>query len=221
MATFDSIIADLLVVIENQNSRTEPYLRTSLAQALREVQANRTLFMEATTTFDTVADQAEYDTADVGFPADLLLVDALWFTEQPSGTLTGPVPIREIRNSAFYPDTTGRPTAWAFHHGKLILWPTPNTAEELTLEYLKDATRDSTSGNEITSASTTATSEWFERGAHVLKNWVLWDYYSTIAMNTERAAMANQRFHDGLDKFRDEVAMKSTLHAVPDWTFGD
>lgn len=226
MATFNDIIADLILVVENKNARTETFLRTSLAQALREVSSVRTLFMEGKTTFDTVVNQSDYTTADAGFPTDLLSVDALFFTSSGGWSyladpiLHGPIPIRELRNAARYPYVNGRPTHFAYHHGKLILWPTPTVAEELTLEYFKDATRDSTGGGLITAASTTATSEWFDRGAQVIKSWVLFDYHSTISMNTDRAAMAMQRYSDGVDKLAAEVSLKSQHAAAPDWNFG-
>lgn len=208
MATFAEFVTKVRTAIDDNNTRTETYVKESAVRWLRELSQYRTRFMESTFSFATVAGTNEYDTATTGFPDDLSEIHSLYTLNSggpyfPHHIIEGPASIEELRSVLGTQATGPEPMVYAYHHEKLILAPIPSTVFTIYGDYLKDGTLD-TNGNAITTASTTATNGWLTQGENCLFHHVLADYYATIAKDevaaTMERAMAAEALKNVLDK---------------------
>lgn len=170
--------------ILNRNTKTTSTLQKCLVRVLKDVSPIRTLFMEASTSFTTVANQDEYDATDAGFPAD---ARELYLVFGEEGTtpnkrrwdIEGPLPLADVRIVRFNnPDDRPRYFAW---HAQTMIFAPQGTPADLTIkvDYFRDATRDTATGAVLTTASTTQTNGWFDRGEEVLRGRTLAKYYRT------------------------------------------
>lgn len=220
MSTFAEFITKCEDAVDNRNTRTLPFLREATIRALKDLSQVRTVVMEGTFSFSTIADQQEYTAGHSGFPLDIQEVDAI-YVQVGSGAsaqnykLDGPVAVERIRDT-YYPNATApRPYLWAWHHQTLILAPPTSSAVSIKGDYLKDATRDSSSGAVITTASTTHTNGWFERGEEALLGRVLGAYYRVIAKDVEAALFAEQGYERAIQELKRERTQRSFKGGVP------
>lgn len=215
MSTFSQFIANCEAVIENNNSRTDPFLRAATVRWLKELSNVRALFMQSTFTFNTVANQQEYDSATSGYPVDVQEFDTV-YTKTSSvlgasyNLLTGPMPMARIREMWLAGYQSMYPMIWGFHHGKLCFAPTISGVTVVSGDYRKDATRDTASGNAITSADTTTTNPWFDRGENVLQAAVLADYYTKIAKDQNAAQGCIALYQAGLATIAKDLQQKTS-----------
>lgn len=187
--TYAGLVTSLYAEIQNKSPESLTVLREAVLRQLRSLQSVRTLFMEETASFTlplTAPHLGQYaNSALSGFPADVMEIDTVW---RVAGTakvaIRGPFDISEVRTytSGHYPFTstveTGLPEIWAWFDDKLWVAPVLDTATAMGFDYFRDATRDTASGAELTTASTTQTNPWFDRGEAALRTAVLADYYS-------------------------------------------
>ena len=227
MATFSEFITKCETRADYNSTRTTLYLQETTVRKLKEVSVIRSSFMEGQFTFSTTADDEDYGSGYAGFPTDLMEIDALYGVvgTAPNETrylIEGPVTLEEVRNfrRAYY--TQPIPEFWAWHNNLLILSPRPSAVQVITGDYLKDATKDSATGDTITTGSTTHTNGWFDRGEQVLMNLVLYEYHLAISHDGELAAMAKTLAQEGLDTIRKEVYLKQYKGGQPRsyWTDG-
>lgn len=234
MSDFQTFIANCKLPLENQSaSRADTFLRASAVRWLKELSGFRTLFMEDVFSFSTVADQAEYGSGDAGFPTNAMEFDSV-YVEVGTGAnstryiIEGPVPIDVVRrgwlitqrgDDFVYSERGKFPTRFAWHHNKMILDPIPSEVLSIKGDYLKDATKDS-NGVVITTASTTATNGWLDRGERALMNAVLWDYYSLIAKDAEAATLCQGHFEHAKKIMHDEWNAKAMRAAQASYVYG-
>lgn len=224
MSTFADFITRLEASVENKNTRTTTYLKQATVRWLKELSNQRTLMMEASCTFSTVAAQQEYDSATSGFPADAMEFDTV-YVQTGSGSsvineeVCGPLPISDIRLNWGATEQGSTLEGWAWHHQKLLLVPIPSTVLTVKADYFKDATLDTATGAAITEASTTHTNPWFARGEQVLLNAVLYDYYLNIAKDGEAAQMMQGLFTSGLAVLKDDWLLKRSRGVQAEWNF--
>jgi hypothetical protein len=83
-------------------------------------------FKESSTTFNTVASQAAYD-----LPYGKIQEEGL--KESLSSS-----PMAEIKNANYLSESTGKPTKYYIKSNKLYLYPTPDAAYTINLDYLTD-----------------------------------------------------------------------------------
>lgn len=226
MSTFAEFITKLEARVENKNTRTTTYLQEATIRWLSELSNQRTLMMEDTFTFSTIAGTQEYDSSvAAGFPPDAMEIDTL-FVQTGSGTsitneeVPGPLTIREIR---FGWDAAAQNTTlegWCWHNQKLFLVPVPGSVLTVKGDYFKDATRDTATGSLITTSSTTHTNPWFSRGEQALLNAVLYDYYLGIAKDAEAAQMSQGLFTSALSVLKDDWLLKNARGVQAEWCFG-
>ncbi len=215
MSTFAEFITNCVAQIENYNDRTTPYLRRATCRWLLELSNKRTLEMESTFSFATLAAEREYGPGHPGFPVDAMQFDTVYGIEgsgisQIRRRISGPKPIADVREAYAYGGSGVYPSIYAWHHQKMIFGPVPSGAVTIEGDYFKSATRDTATGDLITVGSTTHTNPWFERGEMVLMNFVLADYYSSIAKDKEAAALCTGMGRSGLDTLMAEHTARKT-----------
>lgn len=184
--TFSGLITKIKRSVDNENADTDPFLKEALVRVLRSMSRIPVDFMEATTTFVTVAGQTDYTTATAGFPKDLLQWHAVQVTIAEDSDLSRPIlqiPIQEmrLRQGAAFVTTTNVPQMFSWHHNRMILFPAPPVDLTITVDYLRDGTRDEGTGDLITADSTSHTNPWFDRGETALLHGVLMEYYASLA----------------------------------------
>lgn len=188
--TFAEFVTAVYRDILNKHGNTLTVLREQTVKQLQELQLVRTLFMEATGTFNTVALQEGYTLGTGGVPADILTIDQLYWTTGGGRRreIRGPVAVDELRFVFGDTAATQYASAWGWQANQLVLGPKPSTIVALSLDYTKDATRDTVTGVLITTASTTQTNPWFARGELALRNAVMAAYYAMPAWRDQEAA---------------------------------
>jgi hypothetical protein len=210
--TFSQLVTSIYNQVDRRNTRLQDFIRETIIRQLAELSSHRTLFMEETASFTiplTNPHAGEYaDTALTGFPADVMEIDTLWYL---SGTqkieVPGPVPHAQVRlfNS---PVSTPTPSCWSWFDGKLWVAPKLSAAKTFYIDYFKDATRDN-GGGVLSTASTTSTNPWFDRGEPVLRYAVLAEVYSSHPWldqpAAENAATLRNRF---LDTLKQEAVLR-------------
>ena len=197
MATVSAFIAAILASGEVKNSgntNTTAALRRSLVRALSRLSSVRAAFTEDDFELTTVVDQADYTTADSGFPIAAIDFEVVEF-DSGSGVYQElehvdlPRLRGELRRSGSLL-SPGKPRMFAWWGGELMLAPAPATAATLRGWYHRDARRDEVTGNLIdtTSASDAYTNPWFSDGEDPLWNKVLEIYHLAFAVDAERAS---------------------------------
>lgn len=216
--TFSAFIAQVYGEILNRNTKSLDLVKQATVRQLKMLSSVRTLMMEATATFTaSVANPyaGEYvDSTISGFPADAAEIDTLYYQ---TGTIRyyvdGPVPIERIRFHGGMPAaqliSTPTPDRWAWFSQKLWFAPPLSAAKELKIDYFRDATRDTATGNELTTASTTQTNPWFDRGEVVLRYFVLADYFANpLFLDAAKASACLEQARAQLDALTREYHMK-------------
>lgn len=210
--SFSTFTGNLRDEVQDKNSLTLTLLKRFTVSVLKELSSDRTLAFEASTTFSTTAGVADYNNSVTSaFPADLLEVTRLYYkTGNTNREIPGPASMDDVRfRFANEASTAAYPTAWGWNANKLVLAPAPSGVITLYLDYLKDGTRDAATGNEITTASTTQTNEWFGRGERALRYAVLEQLYaSSTHMDLTRAAAARQMKDEALAVLRREFRLR-------------
>lgn len=210
--TFSEMVTLIYNQVDKKNTRLQTFIREALIRQLQELSSHRTLFMEETASFTiplTNPYAGEYaDSGLSGFPLDPMEIDTLWYL---SGTqrieVPGPVPHEQVRlfNS---PVTTSTPSCWSWFDQKLWVAPKLAAAKTFYVDYFKDATRDN-GGGVLTSASTTSSNPWFDRGSSVLQYAVLAEVFSSPAWldqpAADNAAALRNRF---LDTLKQEAVLR-------------
>jgi hypothetical protein len=217
---FPTFVTTIYGTLDNQNARVIPFLQDSVVRMLGELSGFREiLWMENSGSFNTTANQAEYPTGQnpgtvtyTGVPPDVKEFDSFYIVTAGNPQLLGvsikgPVPIEFLRSSFLrFPFQGVWPMYWAFHHGAVVIGPLPSQVITIGFDYLKDATRDQTSGLPITSsqgvapAGTGITNPWFKEGQgyHVLRAAVAADYHSSITKDEQQRQYQQEMMASGI-----------------------
>lgn len=192
--TFADMKTDLVSRVVNSHPSTGTFIANAIVDQLLTVQPEATIFMEVSGSFTTTGNQVAYDSATTGFPKSLLRFDRLYY-DLGSYTIdlvntdrAWVLRLQELGAIAY-------PYQVAWIGGKLNFGPPPAGAYTVKWAGMLDATKDTATGNTITSASTSDTNPWFTEGAVVLRNLALAQYYlqspdqrSDLAANHQQAA---------------------------------
>jgi len=145
-------------------------------------------FNETTGTFNTVANQFAYGSAD-SVPTDIMKVDDATIT-----IATSDIEPLEKRTMSWVLQnnisrTAGTPTDYAFYQNKFYLSLIPNAVYAITLYYLKSySTLTSAQNNDFT-----------DNAQDLLEARACWWIYSKLLRNTEAAATAKTEELEALD----------------------
>ncbi len=224
MSDFQTFIADRKSEVDNLNTRTENYLRQATVRALKEVSSIRCLLNEASFSFTTTINQQQYTAGYPGFALDISKILLIYYPNQPGSAtnlsarrIVEKSTLEEVRRNSIW-QTLGIPYRYCWHADSLILGPVPNSAMVLNVDYQRDATRDTLTGNPITTTSTTATNPWFVRGEHILRAIVLRDYHMSISNDAGKAQAMGVLASEGMATLRKDFAARGTSSAqAPDY----
>lgn len=173
---------------------------------LRELSRLPVDFLDGSFTFNTIADQDNYGAGHSGFPVDLYA-----WTGQPRIVdsvspllvrqfLTGPVPIGDLRATGLVSNVKGLyPYQFAWHNGFMWLAWKPSGVVTIAGDYRRDGRRDSSTGNLITTASTTHTNGWFDEGENALRCAVLLEYHETISKDGKAIQLYRDQLYGSQD----------------------
>ena len=185
--------------------------------------------MEDTATFTLPVSNphaGEYaDSTLSGFPADVMEIDRVWYVSGTAKHEIEPATMGAVRfwsgDAAVTTPTSSSPAGWAWHEQRLYVVPKLNAAKVLGFDYFKDATLDTASGAAITTASTTQTNPWFDRGELPLRYAVLAEYYAMPATrDTEAAQLCAGMRNQFLDTLRTEYHLRKGGSSQAPMNFG-
>lgn len=194
---YSSFITDVYGRIGNKATGTLALLRQIVVDALKECAGKRVAFMQADAEFTLLAAEpygGHWAGPEVaGFPKDVSEIHKAYHRMGGETTrwvsFEGPVASELIENfevQALLPTPLAVvPFYWSWWDGKF--WVTRVGGDTLLkVQYYRDATRDTATGVEISTTSTTHTNPWFERGINYLRWAALLDFYSQPQYADER-----------------------------------
>lgn len=195
-----SNVGTMLTVLldDSQKPGKSTQLTRSLVRALDHYAGSRTWFTQKNATISLTAGTNEYQLATTVAPAvtgllpDFMGMDDIRWSDSAGSRF---VPVEKVtpaamRDLQYFPAARGIPRQWTIHHGKLILWPTPNTTGDLLqCWYQFDATLNSADGAVIDGATSTHTNPWFYEGESSLRTWALFDFFMTYVKDQETAQL--------------------------------
>lgn len=227
MPTFTEFIDTTLTEIDYQDSRTETLLRQITLGALRRMGQHRTQFMDNTFSFTTEAGRSVYPeieilppdsdefadwdeppTEDVavlrtsGWQQDVQRIYCLSTSYNDEHILIPPGSITEVRRRSSSPTSLSGGAVWPevyAWHARQIFFPIPLDAPlTITIDYRRDARRDSTTGDLLTVNSSTESNPWLEEGEDVLRLKVLQDYAFRVSKDFELGNFLKGQLGDAL-----------------------
>lgn len=188
MSTYAEFVASRLTEVDYKDSRTELFLKEATVRQLRELSRIAVLFLDGSFAFSTIAGVDNYSTDHADFPRDLYSWLGYPYIAQSASPVSarqfivGPRPIQEVREANLVANLSATyPGIFAWHNSTMWLSPAPTGIVTIRGDYRRDGRRDSTTGDLITTTSTTATNGWFDEGENALRCAVLLEYHSSIS----------------------------------------
>ena len=130
MATFGDIIA--LVADDLARTNLNSQIGNEINAAIREFDTKRVWFNETRDlTFNTVAAQAEYTTADNSNIPNLIRIDGMFSTLNSNDKWLLKPMDKAQREWLTPPNDPGRPTWYTFTNKVLTLWPVPDAVYQI------------------------------------------------------------------------------------------
>lgn len=230
MSTFANLTTSIYADVFQKNTLILTAIKDITVRQLKELSIFRTLFMEDQASFAISTANpylGEYaDSSTSGFPPDIMEIDTVFYLAGSSSSryeitraqmdeLRFYDAPRPVSSTSIYPDI------WAWFDQKLYVAPKLSSNTTIYIDYFKDATRDTASGNEITSASTTQTNPWFTRGASALRYAVLAEFYAMPGwLDQNRAAAAATQRNAALNQMRDEYNLRKGVQRQAPFCLG-
>lgn len=215
MSDFATVKAQLVATVLNSHSSTTALLAAAMVNQLQALQPEIMPFMERSSQFSTVANQAAYDDNTVGFPKGLLRFDRLYYdfgNWQLYLDVVDPDTLRWFQEQP----AVAYPRRIAWQEEKLQFGPAPADVYVVKWDITLDSKKDAATGDEITTASTTQTNPWFTEGVVPFKHLALADYYMTspdprpdLAQN--QTALAQSQ----LGRLRSAQKKRQMMNATP------
>lgn len=209
MSDLGTILSEIAAVTHEPNEAT--VFKEILQDVLLKLRGKRFKFSCIVgATFNTVADQAEYVPGAGGVPSDIFGIDFMRITSGSRRTPIEQKTFSEIREAQWLGLRATEPRIFAWYGGQIHFWPTPSSIQEITLDYLSDATVDDSVGDEgefDPSTSTTAfTNPYFRSAKHFLKWAVIVDYAMGRGDNPALAERAKIMYDQSEQALRRELA---------------
>lgn len=205
MATFTEFTNQVYDEIDNKNSDTLTRVKQATVRCLKEVSSIPVLFMEETFSFATIASQEAYTVGHTGFPNDARVIYRVYYE---SGSARYEIPMASMDVARFHYSnltTTQYPEGWAWFEQSMYLFPKPSGIVTIKGDYQRDATRDSSSGAVITTASTTQTNGWLDRGETAMRWRVMAEIYKLPSTrDQEAAAFCDLEYNRAVQILREE-----------------
>jgi hypothetical protein len=207
-----------LLLVESHKPGEGTQMGLCIVRALRHYQPFRTYFTQKTGTF-TLAQGVQGYTG----PADLLAVDDLRLrrgTSTYTYDLISRVDIAQMRDLTSTSNNRGYPRFWVHHGSEILLYPIPADATDVVeVKYQSDATRDETTGVEITASATTETNEWFRRGEEALRTRALYDFFLTKVHDSEKAELFKIMNREAESSLNRQTVTRDSAGLRTRWSF--
>jgi len=212
--TVANFIARVKAEVTNAgNAKVETQLRQALAHSLSRVSTIRTPWNEAEFAFTSTGGVAEYGTATVGFPVDVVEFDVVEVADGSTYCEVRPATLHDVRHELRAHGASGSqtPSYFCWSVGKLIFAPAFQDARAVRGWYHRDARRDSASGAIIESspASDGFTNAWLEFGEDLLWAKTLEVYHARFAVDGERMSYYAAQFRQALEGIHREWVRKA------------
>lgn len=179
-----------------------------ICTALRHFRGMRFAFSEKTDTFPTVANQEAYTPGSGSVPVAIYEIDHLAITINGYDREVRMVTWPELLRARTASSTAGKPKIAALYGGLLYLHPKPDAVHTITMRYIKDATRDAATGNEITTASAgTVTNEFFTVGEELLRTRTIYSWAMTRGASSSMATSAKLLYNEALSRLRHQYGV--------------
>ena len=191
---FATIAAELTAGVLNTHPSVPALMKAAMVRQLGNLLPEIVPFMERSGSFTTIAGRATYSPADAGFPGGLLRFERLGYD---MGSYIRPLELASMDTIRALQESPASeyPFRVAWWEELLQFGPAPNGAYTVKWDVTLDATKDTATGDLITTASTTETNAWFLLPqATAFKHLVWGDYYLTSP--DQRPNMASS--HQGL-----------------------
>lgn len=209
MTDFGTMAQRIKDEVLRDTSADTTYAKKAIVSAIRHYRYHRFWFNESTFTMDTADGTAEYSAVSsgtAGYPDDLVRVDTMRLLHNNSLYPLCKVGIDELRDLQTSDTFEASPKVWAWHHEKIILWPTPDQAYTVRAEYIKELdgddggdtrgpiiakyessawTFEDSDGNTITDAYTNA---WFDEAEEMIRSRAKALVYSEVLHNIPAAS---------------------------------
>lgn len=194
------------VVEPAESSIIKSYIRDFLF----DVRAKKFTFSEKSTTFPTVADQAEYPFGQDSVPGNVIRIELLRSLNGTTYSPCRPVSLDELRRrQETGVASTNRPDLYAVFDRQLHLWPTPSGVVTMAMDYQIDSTLDVVTGapfDEWTSEDS-FTNEFFREGRALLTSYVLIRWGLGRGRDQELANAQTAVYNKVLSQLRQEYAV--------------
>ncbi len=189
------------------------HIQRSAFDAIRFYRDTRFDFNEAQATFLTVDGTATYSAGSGAndYPADLMFIDKAQITISSAFRDLTPRTVNWVREHRWNSTTKSKPTDYAWSRKLMDLYPTPDGAYTVTLDYVKDVgtptyEHDGTNWTfyDEDGAVITATyaSSWFSDGKDLIGARVEWDLWTGVYKDLERGVAAKYRERDALAELK-------------------
>lgn len=179
MSDFSTIAAEIVAGVLNSHPNTSALVKAAMVRQLQALQPEVLPFMELAGSFNTVASQKSYTSADTGMPKGLLRFERLGYD---MGSYLRPLEVVDVDTLRYLQEhpATAYPFRVAWYEEKLQFGPAPVGVYAVKWDVILDATKDTATGALLTAASTTQTNPWFLGPQVVVLKALTWaDYFAT------------------------------------------
>ncbi len=226
--------------VQNMTERVHRYgtadpdiVKRAICEAIKKYANHNFWFNQGTYDFATTDGTFAYGvetssgTAD-GYPSDMLKAIKLSLKVSNSWYDINLISIDEFRDKFVSSDFKGFPVKWAWFNKEIILYPTPNGAYTVRLDYNKDIGTPAASyagttwtfTDSVTGAAMAdeTTSDWFTEGFDLITARGMYYMASQVFGNQELAIMSKQLEMEQLSEmFQDSEASHTSPYPRP-WT---
>jgi hypothetical protein len=123
------------IATELNRSDLTSEIASAITTAITYYRSKRFEFNELAASFNTVADQEEYESGDTGFPTDLGQLDTVRITVSGVRDPLRPISYAKLQALSSTTSLTGAPEAYAWYGQKLYFYPIPDGVYAVLLSY--------------------------------------------------------------------------------------
>lgn len=158
MSTFG--VMQTRIADELARSDLSASIRDAIRSAIAFHERRRFYFNEASGTFTTVASQAEYTSADASWIPNVAEIDDVRITISNDSFQINKRSLQEINFLASSSTLTGDPTDYCYSRQRFVLYPTPQDAKTIRVNYVARFT---------TLSDTADTNAWMTDGEELIR----------------------------------------------------
>ena len=149
MATLTTLKARIASELHRDNLTTE--IASAITSAIDQHKSRRFEFNQLQASFNTIANQEDYNSADAGFPDDIGQIDSLRVTVNDRKVVLKPLTFQELQALSTTTTSYGDPSYWAWYAQSIFFYPIPDAVYSVLVSYQqrKDAPANDADGTTI------------------------------------------------------------------------